>query len=644
MKKENEEKFTIIITTRDRCDTLFFTLKTCLDIDYDNFEILVSDNCSVDDTKNVVEKFNSKKIRYVNTNKKVSMTENWEFAVSHVKDGFITIIGDDDGFLKNSLTQANSLIKKTNTKALVWKKIEYCWPNHIYPSLRGYLSIPLSNNFIEMSSAKSLDEFYKMKMGYNQLPCIYNSFISKDVISNALNNSKNGFLFNSRSPDVYSAVVFSLFTDKYIYTETPLSVNGASKHSNGTAQRFKQKKATEAELFNKENEESVRISSFFKYPQGLVATEQLNALIQLKKNYPILLTDRKIDMRKFLRAIANEYSMMSRKTLSYSNSLNELLEYSKNEGIKEEIEEIVKNVVETGLNPKVEYGLKNQCISFNSMLLNIHDVSAAAKLSYFILRFTKVFSKFKLKKILNKVGLLVIIKKLKSYLLYKKEYQVFKSTHEERFLVEDKDKSPCLDDKNGTTSFDKHYTYHTAWAARKVKEINPKEHVDISSLTYFSTLVSAFIPIRFYDYRPAIIELEDFSCNHADITELPFENNEIHSLSCMHVVEHIGLGRYGDPLDVDGDLKAIEELKRVVSVDGYLLFVVPIGKAKIMFNAHRIYSYKQVLEYFDTFELLEFTLIPDQSSEGLIINATEEQSDIQNYACGCFMFKKKGSI
>ncbi len=237
-----------------------------------------------------------------------------------------------------------------------------------------------------------------------------------------------------------------------------------------------------------------------------------------------------------------------------------------------------------------------------------------------------------------------MITRLKNYLRYQKEYQIFKATHGKRFLVEDKDKYPCLNDKYTTTSFDKHYVYHTAWAVRKLKEINPSEHVDISSLTYFSTLVSAFIPIRFYDYRPVHIELSNFSCGHADITKLEFKDDSIRSLSCMHVVEHIGLGRYGDPLDVDGDLKAISELKRVVAVGGHLLFVVPIGKAKIMFNAHRIYAYEQIVTYFEDFDLLEFTLIPDQSNEGLIVNATKEQADQQNYGCGCFVFRKREKI
>ncbi|MEH6503184.1 MAG: DUF268 domain-containing protein [Cycloclasticus sp.] len=230
---------------------------------------------------------------------------------------------------------------------------------------------------------------------------------------------------------------------------------------------------------------------------------------------------------------------------------------------------------------------------------------------------------------------------VKKYIRYKKEFGLFKATHGERFSIKDNDKFPCLNDEVSTTSFDKHYTYHTAWAARKLRAVNPTEHVDISSLTYFSTLVSAFIPVKFYDYRPAQIALENFQCGHADIIGLPFKSNSIQSLSCMHVVEHIGLGRYGDKLDVDGDLKAIKELKRVVAGNGDLYFVVPIGKAKIMFNAHRIYAYEQILSYFKGFSLKEFTLIPDQSTDGLIVNATKEQSDMQNYGCGCFWFQKE---
>jgi len=212
---------------------------------------------------------------------------------------------------------------------------------------------------------------------------------------------------------------------------------------------------------------------------------------------------------------------------------------------------------------------------------------------------------------------------------------------EKRFELNWENKYPCLNDKSATTGFDPHYVYHTAWAARLVKDINPSEHIDISSYLYFATILSAFIPVRFFDFRPAKIKLSKLEMQSADLYDLSFESNSISSLSCMHVVEHIGLGRYGDPLDYDGDLKAIKELKRVLKPNGNLLFVVPIGKPKIMFNAHRIYGYDQILQYFGDLQLVEFSLIPDNGFEvGIQKNATKEMADIQEYGCGCFWFKK----
>ena len=201
---------------------------------------------------------------------------------------------------------------------------------------------------------------------------------------------------------------------------------------------------------------------------------------------------------------------------------------------------------------------------------------------------------------------------------------------------------PCLCDNTGSTGFDRHYIYHPAWAARILALNKPESHVDISSTLHFCSIVSAFIPTKFYDYRPANLELGNLSSEAADLLALPFADAALPSLSCMHVVEHIGLGRYGDNLDPDGDLKAISELKRVLAVEGSLLFVVPVGQPVIMFNAHRIYSYDQILSYFTGFELKEFALIPDNPEEGgLIRNASKESAAKQTYACGCFWFVKK---
>lgn len=201
---------------------------------------------------------------------------------------------------------------------------------------------------------------------------------------------------------------------------------------------------------------------------------------------------------------------------------------------------------------------------------------------------------------------------------------------------------PILGEDTKVTGFDRHYVYHTAWAARVIAKTKPREHVDIASSLYFAAIASAFCPIRFYDFRPPELQLQDLQLGSCDLTSLAFEDNSLDSLSCMHVVEHIGLGRYGDKLDFEGDRKAIAELRRVTKVHGNLLFVVPVGEPRVQFNAHRIYSLEQVVNLFPDFDLREMALIPDSADAGgLLFDPTPALVDSQKYGCGCFWLQKK---
>lgn len=213
----------------------------------------------------------------------------------------------------------------------------------------------------------------------------------------------------------------------------------------------------------------------------------------------------------------------------------------------------------------------------------------------------------------------------------------------QRFSLVPEDFHPCPGDATSASGFDRHYVYHVAWAARKLKHYEVVHHVDISSFIHFSTVVSAFIPVDYFEFRAEPLELSDFTIGTQDLKGLSFETGSIPSLSCMHVVEHIGLGRYGDDIDPDGDLKAISELKRVVAPGGLLLFVVPCGaQPKICFNAHRIYTLEMVKSYFEEFELLEMSLITDHPDDPAFI-ALAEAVDFtrQGYGCGCFVLRKR---
>jgi len=234
---------------------------------------------------------------------------------------------------------------------------------------------------------------------------------------------------------------------------------------------------------------------------------------------------------------------------------------------------------------------------------------------------------------------------VKRFPAFYSEFKSFKkmSNGNIRFSMDANDIYPCMGDRTALTGFDRHYIFHPAWAARILKEINPDFHIDISSTLTFCTIVSAFIPVKFYDYRPAPLNLSNLDSLQGDLHALPFPDANVSSLSCMHVIEHIGLGRYGEPLDPDGDLKSFNELIRVLKIGGDLLFVTPIGgRARIMFNAHRIYTYSQILDNFKGLKLKEFALVPDDPKDGgLINNATQAMADKQTYGCGCFWFRKE---
>ena len=235
------------------------------------------------------------------------------------------------------------------------------------------------------------------------------------------------------------------------------------------------------------------------------------------------------------------------------------------------------------------------------------------------------------------VKLVNIPRFLSTYISFKSQ-----ATKDSRFSVKFSDLKACLTDNTVKTAFDPHYTYHPAWAARIVATIQPKKHIDISSILHFSTLVSAFVPVEFYDYRPAEVILDNLKCLGGDLNKLPFKDNSVESLSCMHTIEHIGLGRYGDVIDPQGDIKATRELARVLRLGGNLIFVTPVGKPRIQFNAHRIYSYQNVLDLFPSLTLKEFSMVPDDyKTHGLIRNADSKIVANQEYACGCFWFTKK---
>ncbi len=178
--------------------------------------------------------------------------------------------------------------------------------------------------------------------------------------------------------------------------------------------------------------------------------------------------------------------------------------------------------------------------------------------------------------------------------------------HNDIYKLETADLFPRIYDKTGSHKLDPVYFFQGTWCAKKIFERKPEKHHDIGSQTFMVGLISQFVPTVMIDIRPLPLELPGLSFIKGDITNLPFADNSIASLSSICVIEHIGLGRYGDHLDQFGTEKAAKELIRVLGKNGSLYISVPIDKEnKVYFNAHRTFTRNSVLSMFNSLKLAE---------------------------------------
>ncbi len=224
-------KITVIIPTRERCDVLEKSLATVVAQDYDNLEIVVSDNASTDATRDVALATGDSRLRYVNPGKRLNMTANWEFALGHVTEGWVTIIGDDDGLVPRALKQVAELIS-SGASAIRSEACRYLWPSPNIPG--GRLSIPAGRGTEWRSSAEWLERVLCGDASYLELPMLYNGgFVRCDVLEKLRGGS--GAVLRSCIPDVYSAVAIASVTDRYLYSRELLTIDGASSHSTGTS-------------------------------------------------------------------------------------------------------------------------------------------------------------------------------------------------------------------------------------------------------------------------------------------------------------------------------------------------------------------------------------------------------------------------
>ncbi len=206
---------------------------------------------------------------------------------------------------------------------------------------------------------------------------------------------------------------------------------------------------------------------------------------------------------------------------------------------------------------------------------------------------------------------------------------------------------PILNERSSESgTMSGHYFHLDLLIAQMIFRNNPERHIDLGSRTDgFVAHVASFRKIEVFDIRPLVSTVKNIDFTQADLMQLP--SNMIaccDSLSSLHAIEHFGLGRYGDPIDINGHLKAIENIWAMLKTGGKFYFAVPIGKQRIEFNAHRIFSIEYLIKVLDKkFTIDNFSYVDDYGD--LFENATLTDINIASnfnckYGCGIFTLTK----
>ena len=209
---------------------------------------------------------------------------------------------------------------------------------------------------------------------------------------------------------------------------------------------------------------------------------------------------------------------------------------------------------------------------------------------------------------------------------------------------------PILDDAKAESGiWDKIYFFQDLYVAQEIFKANPARHVDVGSrVDGLIAHVASFREIEMFDIRPLSSKIRNVKFTKCDLmSELsPDLLGCTDSLSCLHAIEHFGLGRYGDPVDARGHLAGFENLSKMVKPGGTFYFSVPMGPLRVEFNAHRVFSMDYLLNMVHgAFDIKQFSYVSDKGILHVNVPFAGEEATRNfncNYGCAIFTLVKRG--
>lgn len=220
--------------------------------------MIVSDNCSGPETREIIESFNDPRIRYIRPESRLGMSEHFEFALRHANGNWVTIVGDDDGLMPHAVSRFFDIVDGTDFRVVSSLPCGFEWPD-ITEDGTGRL-LCLSQNkgprTQVRNSRRYLNRVIRDGYEYKELPCLYTGGFMRTDLIEEIRQKSSGDFYKSMIPDIYSGVAACCIEKNFLYSWEPLAIGGASSHSNGI--QWVKKKAEETKQSHFINESAIK--------------------------------------------------------------------------------------------------------------------------------------------------------------------------------------------------------------------------------------------------------------------------------------------------------------------------------------------------------------------------------------------------
>lgn len=240
----------------------------------------------------------------------------------------------------------------------------------------------------------------------------------------------------------------------------------------------------------------------------------------------------------------------------------------------------------------------------------------------------------------------IFIRSLRGLPIYLRDWLTFRKSYDGRMKF-----WPCLHDRYEEGGASKgEYFWQDLLVARAIHAANPVKHVDIGSrVDGFVAHVASFRDCEVFDIRPISTSIPGVIFRQADLmspVSLPVTADEGYcdSLSCLHAIEHFGLGRYGDSVNSQGYICGITNMARLLKQGGIFYLSTPIGQERVEFNANWVFDPRSIVHCAEMAGMVLQKLIiitqdngPQKSS---VDEATLAKLAMQRYHLGLFTFLK----